>query len=79
MQTLSQSNEQYLEICKYERNLSADTLKTYRIDLQQILEFTKGEWASRDMLNWYYPFNGFAIRGGYLTFDANHEYGTAGL
>ncbi len=29
MQTLSQSIEQYLEMCEYERNLSADTLKAY--------------------------------------------------
>lgn len=53
MQTLSQSIEQYLEMCKYERNLSADTLKAYRIDLRQFSEFTKGEWADRDMLNRY--------------------------
>ena len=53
MQTLSQSIVQYLEMCHYERNLSADTLKAYRIDLRQFLEFTKGEWADRDMLNRY--------------------------
>ena len=53
MQTLSQSIVQYLEMCEYERNLSADTLKAYRIDLRQFLEFTKGEWADRDMLNRY--------------------------
>lgn len=44
MQMLSQSIKQYLEMCKYERNLSADTLKAYQIDLRQFLEFTKGEW-----------------------------------
>lgn len=53
MQTLSQSIEQYLEACEYERNLSTDTLKAYRIDLCQFSEFTKGEWADRDMLNRY--------------------------
>ena len=53
MQTLSQSIVQYLEMCHYERNLSADTLKAYRIDLRQFSEFTKGEWADRDMLNRY--------------------------
>ena len=53
MQTLSQSIVQYLEMCEYERNLSADTLKAYRIDLRQFSEFTKGEWADRDMLNRY--------------------------
>ena len=40
-------------MCHYERNLSADTLKAYRIDLRQFSEFTKGEWADRDMLNRY--------------------------
>lgn len=53
MRTLSQSIEQYLEVCEYEWNLSSDTLKAYRIDLRQFLEFTKGEWAGRDMLNRY--------------------------
>ena len=53
MQSLLQSIEQYLEACEYERNLSADTLKAYRIDLRQFSEFTKGEWADRDMLNRY--------------------------
>lgn len=53
MQTLSQSIEQYLEMCEYERNLSADTLKAYRIDLRQFSKFTKGEWADQDMLNRY--------------------------
>ena len=53
MQTLSQSIKQYLEMCEYERNLSADTLKAYRIDLQQFSEFTEGEWADRDLLNGY--------------------------
>lgn len=53
MQTLSQTVKQYLEMCEYERNLSADTLKAYRIDLRQFSEFTKGEWAGRDMLNRY--------------------------
>ena len=53
MQTLLQSIEQYLDMCEYERNLSTDTLKAYRIDLRQFSEFTKGEWADRDMLNRY--------------------------
>lgn len=53
MQTLSQSIGQYLEMCEYERNLSADTLKAYRTDLRQFSEFTKGEWADRDALNRY--------------------------
>ncbi len=53
MQMLSQSIKQYLEMCEYERNLSADTIKAYRIDLRQFSEFTKGAWADRDMLNRY--------------------------
>ena len=53
MQTLSQSIGQYLEMCEYERNLSADTLKAYRIDLRQFSEFAGHEWADRDLLNRY--------------------------
>lgn len=53
MQPLSQAIEQYLEMCEFERNLSADTLKAYRIDLRQFSEFTKYEWASQDMFNQY--------------------------
>ena len=40
-------------MCESERNLSSDTLKAYRIDLRQFTEFTKGEWASRDLLTEY--------------------------
>lgn len=53
MQTLPQSIDQYLEMCEYERNLSPDTIKAYRIDLRQFAEFTKLEWANRDLLNQY--------------------------
>lgn len=53
MQTLPQSIDQYLEMCEYERNLSSDTIKAYRIDLWQFAEFTKLEWADRDLLNQY--------------------------
>lgn len=53
MQPLSQAIEQYLEMCKYERNLSADTLKAYRIDLRQFSEFTENKWASQDLFNQY--------------------------
>lgn len=53
MQTLSQSISWYLEMCEYERNLSSDTLKAYRIDLRQFIEFAKGEWADRGLLNEY--------------------------
>ena len=53
MQTLSQSIDQYLEMCRYEKNLSADTMKAYQIDLKQFSEFTKQEWAGRDTLSRY--------------------------
>ena len=51
MQALLQSINQYLEMCEYERNLSVDTIKAYRIDLRQFSEFTEHEWADREMLN----------------------------
>lgn len=53
MQTLLQSINQYLEMCEYERNLSEDTIKAYRIDLRQFSEFTEHEWADCEMLNQY--------------------------
>lgn len=53
MQTLSQLIEQYLEMCKYERNLSPDTLEAYQIDLRQFSEFTNQAWADHDALNSY--------------------------
>ena len=40
-------------MCEYERNLSVDTIKAYRIDLRQFSEFTEHEWADREMLNQY--------------------------
>lgn len=30
-----------------------DTIKAYRIDLRQFLDFTGGEWADKDVLNQY--------------------------
>lgn len=53
MQPLLQAIEQYLERCEYEKNLSADTLKAYRIDLRQFSEFTEYKWASQDLFNQY--------------------------
>lgn len=53
MQPLSQAIEQYLGTCEYERNLSADTLKAYRTDLRQFLEFTEYEWADQALINQY--------------------------
>ncbi len=53
MQILSALISDYLEIGKYEKQLSPDTIKAYRIDLRQFLDFTGGEWADRNMLNQY--------------------------
>lgn len=53
MQTLSSLIAGYLETDEYEKQLSPDTIKAYRIDLRQFLDFTGGEWADRNMLNQY--------------------------
>ena len=53
MQTLSSLIADYLETGEYEKQLSPDTIKAYRIDLQQFLDFTEGVWADKDTLNKY--------------------------
>lgn len=53
MQALSTLIADYLEAGQYEKQLSADTIKAYRIDLRQFLGFTKGAWADKDMLEQY--------------------------
>lgn len=53
MQTLSSLIAGYLETDEYEKQLSPDTIKAYRIDLRQFLDFTGGEWADKDVLNQY--------------------------
>lgn len=53
MQILSALIVDYLETGEYEKQLSPDTIKAYRIDLRQFLDFTGGEWADRNMLNQY--------------------------
>lgn len=53
MQILSALIAGYLETGEYEKQLSPDTIKAYRIDLRQFLDFTGGEWADRNMLNQY--------------------------
>ncbi len=53
MQILSALITDYLETGEYEKQLSSDTIKAYRIDLRQFLDFTGGEWADRNMLNQY--------------------------
>ena len=53
MKTLPKSIADYLESGKYERKLSSDTLKAYRIDLRQFSEFVNGTWPDRDLLSNY--------------------------
>ena len=53
MKTLSKSIADYLEAGEYERKLSPDTLKAYRIDLQQFALFVSGVWPDRDLLSSY--------------------------
>ena len=53
MQTLSSLIADYLEFGEYEKQLSPDTIKAYRIDLRQFLEFTGGDWPDRNVLNQY--------------------------
>ena len=53
MQTLSSQIDRYLDVCQYEKKLSSDTIKAYRIDLRQFLEFTHGAWADKDTLEQY--------------------------
>lgn len=53
MRTLSSLIAGYLETGEYEKQLSPDTIKAYRIDLQQFVDFTESAWADKDMLNQY--------------------------
>ena len=53
MLTLSDSISQYLEAAQYERKLSPDTLKAYRIDLRQFSEFVGGKWPDKELLSLY--------------------------
>lgn len=53
MQTLADSIGQYLDSGEFEKKLSPNTIKAYRIDLRQFCEFTKGAWADKNMLTQY--------------------------
>lgn len=53
MQTLSSLIADYLEVGKYEKQLSPDTIKAYRIDLRQFLEFTEDVWPDKEVLSQY--------------------------
>ncbi|WP_347488384.1 tyrosine-type recombinase/integrase [Desulfoscipio sp. XC116] len=41
----------YLEICKYQKNLSQKTLKAYKIDFQQFLNYMKGTDGNLNKIN----------------------------
>ena len=47
MQTLSSLIADYLEVGKYEKQLSPDTIKAYRIDLRQFLEIGRASCRER--------------------------------
>lgn len=53
MQTLSTQITDYLEMCQYEKKLSPDTIKAYRIDLNQFLAFADDSPVDLNMLNRY--------------------------
>lgn len=53
MQNLSSWIDAYLEVCEYEKNLSPDTVKAYRIDLKQFLIFTDENSVDLELLNRY--------------------------
>lgn len=53
MKTLSKSIADYLETGEYERKLSSDTIKAYRIDLQQFAVFVNWIWPDRNLLSSY--------------------------
>lgn len=50
MSTINAQIKQYLYTCEFEKKLSADTLKAYRIDLQQFEEFVKSSDTVDKML-----------------------------
>lgn len=53
MQSLSSLITDYLDMNEYEKKLSPDTIKAYRIDLWQFSKFTEGKLADKSMLNEY--------------------------
>lgn len=53
MEKLGTVIDAYLETCEYGKELSAHTVKAYRIDLRQFALFTRWEWADKDMLSSY--------------------------
>lgn len=53
MSDLSSLISTYLEVCKYAKNLSSDTVKAYRIDLKQFLVFVGDNSVDLALLNRY--------------------------
>ena len=53
MEVMANLISQYLVSGEYERKLSPNTLKAYRIDLLQFSEFVNGEWPDLNALNEY--------------------------
>ena len=53
MQKLSSLISEYLEMCEFEKRLSPDTIKAYRIDLNQLCVFTNGDLAGKETLAQY--------------------------
>ena len=51
--SLEHQIQQYLDTCKFERELSQHTLKAYRIDLIQFLDFSNGDRVNRELLGQY--------------------------
>lgn len=53
MSSLTTQIDQYLYACKFEKKLSADTLKAYRIDLVQFAAFAKDDTVDKALLGRY--------------------------
>ena len=45
--------EQYLEFCQYRKELSRNTVKAYRIDLEQFLRYVKEDTLLRSKIEAY--------------------------
>lgn len=53
MPALSEQIRAYLHTCQHEKNLSPDTLKAYRIDLEQFAVFAQGQSVDKKLLSRY--------------------------
>lgn len=53
MKKLSTLISDYLEMCEFEKRLSPDTIKAYRIDLNQFSIFTNNDLAGKEILSQY--------------------------